>query len=78
MSQYADLDKAILDRLDGGGDWPLHFLFAHEVRRECERLAKATGRESFRVMDGRLQALRKAGKIAYDTKTGWSLKDQQP
>lgn len=77
MSQYDELDKLIIARLSGAQSWPFNFLFAHEVRVECERIAKATGREPFRVADGRLQALLKAGKIAYDTKKGWSLKDKQ-
>lgn len=29
--------------------------------------------EKFRIIDSRLQALRKGGKIAYTAKTGWQL-----
>lgn len=30
--------------------------------------------EPFRVIDRRLQALRKKGKLSFDTKTGWRLR----
>jgi DNA-binding IscR family transcriptional regulator len=65
MSQYKTLDDAILKRLEVGGLMPLIHLNAREVRAESERLANAMGREAFRVLDGRLSALRKAGAITF-------------
>lgn len=72
MSQYANLDRAILSRLRRE-PMRLVVLNAQEVRAESERLAEASGREPFRVLDGRLAALKRSGKIAYSSKTGWSL-----
>lgn len=73
MSQYEKLDSLIVQRLRQGPMF-LHFLCAHEVHSECVRIADATGREAFRVIDARLQALRKAGLIVFNSKTGWGLK----
>jgi hypothetical protein len=79
VSHSQNLDHLIIKRLKYLGDLnyrrvELLFVFAKEVRDECEKLAEATGREAFRVMDGRLQALRKSGKIEYKTGYGWAVK----
>ena len=69
---YELLDSLILERAVEG--WrSTYALMWGVVRYECERIADASGRESFRVLDARLQALRKAGKIAYTSKAGWSV-----
>ncbi|POW54648.1 hypothetical protein C3408_22640 [Candidatus Pantoea alvi] len=48
-------------------------IFVGQVAAECGRLAAmGIGKEPFRVLDRRLQALRKAGKIQSTTK-GWVL-----
>jgi hypothetical protein len=74
MSQYDELDRLVPSRVAAAPEGlPFMFLFAGEVRAEAERIAKATGREEYRVFDGRLQALRKAGKLKHDSKRGWSL-----
>lgn len=65
MSQYQTLDDAILQRLEADGLLPLQRLYTGEVRDESERLATAMGREAFRVIDGRLAALRKIGSITF-------------
>ena len=72
MSQYDDLDAAILRNLDRFGHATLMFVSGRDARAEADRLAKATGREAFRIIDGRLQALRKRGVIKFDRKHGWS------
>jgi len=79
MSHYQNLDHLIINRLKFLGIAAprrvgLMFIFSREVRDECKKLAEATGRESFRIMDGRIQALRKSGKIEYKTGTGWAAK----
>ena len=54
-------------------------LYARDVVRESERLERRVGRLPFRIIDGRLQALRKRGVIEYRTKkatggeAGWYL-----
>lgn len=40
-------------------------LYERHVTTEARRIAEATGRETFRVIDGRVTALKKAGKIRY-------------
>ena len=75
MSQYDALDALILAAIQAKTD-PL---YSHPASTEALRLANATGREAFRILDARLQALRKAGKIKHLTKTegkgtaGWVL-----
>lgn len=68
MSKYENLDRAIMNKMGGH---PQTF-GAINVREECERIANAEpGKvDAFRVLDRRLQALRKAGKIKSTTK-GW-------
>jgi hypothetical protein len=73
--QYAELDKRILKVIAERGS-PL---YNKHVNEEARRLAAATGRDDFRVIDGRLQALRKAGTIRHLTKSesngqgGWHV-----
>lgn len=64
MSQYDALDRNILKAIKDCRN-PI---YDRHVCWESDRIAEATGRKSFRVIDLRMQALRKAGKIAYSTK----------
>ncbi len=72
---YEKLDKLIVEVI-ANRESPIYNKFVIE---EAARIAKATGRIDFRVIDGRLQALRKAKKICYLTKSksngqwGWRL-----
>jgi len=50
------------------------YLFTREIRDECDQLAKMTGRQAFRILNGRLQALKKAGVIEYVRPHSWRLK----
>jgi hypothetical protein len=72
-SPFTELDRLVVERLreslpDG---LPLTYLFTRDVRAEVERIAAATGRDAMRILDARLQALRKAGLIAHDRRRGW-------
>lgn len=75
MGQYDEMDKRILAAVESRRN-PL---YERRCSEESERLAEATGRPAFRVIDGRLQALRKAGKIRHMTKAesngkgGWHV-----
>jgi hypothetical protein len=71
MSKYENLDKAILNKM-GGHPQMFIAINVRDVRAECERIATAeAGKvEAFRILDRRLQALRKAGKIK-STPKGW-------
>lgn len=72
---YEELDKRIVDAV-AKRDNPL---YDKRVNEEAARIATATARDDFRVIDGRLQALRKSGKIRYLTKAessgqgGWHV-----
>ena len=58
---YAALDAMILKAIQEGNS-PLYNM---RVAAEASAIAEATGREDFRVIDGRLQALRKRGVIKF-------------
>lgn len=79
MSQYERLDWLILVTLSGR---PRNFteLQSGALWAECIRLESATGSDSSRILDRRLQALRKAGKIEYTgakVGQGWTLRGDQ-
>lgn len=61
MSQYFELDARIIAAIRQDRS-PL---YCRHVSQEANRIATATGRDSFRVIDGRLQAMRKSGRIRY-------------
>ncbi|MYM92637.1 hypothetical protein [Duganella vulcania] len=71
MSKYENLDKAIMNKM-GGHPQMCSAINVRDVRAECERIAAAEAgkAEAFRILDRRLQALRKAGKIK-STSKGW-------
>jgi hypothetical protein len=77
---YDELDRRILAAI-GAERNPLH---EREVSGEAGRLARLAGREEFRVIDGRLQALRKRGDIQWLSKAqaaggcgGWKLVERR-
>lgn len=72
MNKYENLDNLILQRLKDNGEMMLLFLNSGGVREESERMGIETGREPFRILDGRLQKLRKENKIKFSRK-GWVL-----
>jgi hypothetical protein len=61
---YDELDRLILDAVTRDKN-PLH---DPAVNREAQRIAAETGREAFRVIDGRLQAMRRKGRIKWMAK----------
>ncbi len=66
MTQYETLDGLIVESIrtnEPGGP-----LYGVNVVAEADKLEKATGRDGFRIIDTRIQALRKAGKIRHATK----------
>jgi hypothetical protein len=70
-TKYETLDKAIMGKM-GGHAQAFSAIYVRDVRDECERIAVAEPAkvEPFRILDRRLQALRKAGKIR-STSKGW-------
>lgn len=72
MSQYDELDRLIIERLTiGRVDFKQ--MWTGERTMECQRIADATGHEPYRILDKRLQALRKRGVIEYSRGGGWGL-----
>lgn len=59
--RYEALDAEIL-RCIGAGGAPLYNRF---VGSEARKIAEAEQREEFRVIDARLKAMKKAGKIKF-------------
>ena len=70
--KYARIDSAILARLVLNCAQFCQ-LWTADRRIECDRLARETGRDSYRILDARLQALRKQGRIKFLPATGWEL-----
>lgn len=66
---YGLLDVYILNSVISSGSCR----YKKSVRDEALRIANATGRDVDRVIDGRTQALRKAGKIEY-VRGKWCIK----
>lgn len=78
---YQKLDALILDAVASSIRSPLYNKLVYE---EGKRIAFATGRDDMRVIDGRIQALRKAGKISFLSKSkapngcgGWYLSHKE-
>lgn len=76
MSKYEKLDAMIMDALDFNVPTPfmaIHFCDGVHgvIHEECEKLATRQ-HEGFRVLDRRLQALRKKGFIvSHGSSKGW-------
>lgn len=75
MGQYDEMDKRILAAVKGRRS-PI---YEPHCNAEAERLAEALDCPAYRVIDRRLQSLRKAGKIRHFTKAerngqgGWHV-----
>lgn len=69
-NDYTELDAAILQAIRDGNAWFQKMLSLVKPKA----LKHVTSRvEVWRVVDRRLQALRKAGKIGFNRKDGWSI-----
>lgn len=66
MNQYAKLDALMLERIGRPNGATLTELTANrDVAAEAARIGEATGRVDWRIIDGRLQDLRKQGLIRF-------------
>ncbi len=71
MSTYDKLDGLIVDAIKAGSN-SFHLIFNRKrVLDEAHRISGATGRDTDRIVDSRLQALRKRGAIKYLHYRGW-------
>lgn len=71
---YSELDAEILKAISSGR--VRFFSISAAVMEFARALVENDDDTAWRFVDRRLQALRKAGKIAYNAKTGWSLVKQ--
>lgn len=62
---YEKLDAMIVESIRFLCGANFSVLSSGDVMDEAIRIANCTGREAFRVIDGRLQALKKRGLIRY-------------
>ncbi|WP_318371991.1 hypothetical protein [Enterobacter sp.] len=69
MSKYEKLDQIILNKI-GGHPAPFMGIYVRDVFDECEKLSTRKY-EGFRVLDRRLQALKKRGLIRCIRGKGW-------
>ncbi len=76
---YAALDALIVKAVSESNETPL---YQADVVKEARRIAGITGRFGFRVIDGRIQALRRKGVIRFlrsrhapGRNAGWYLGD---
>ncbi|MFA7557199.1 MAG: hypothetical protein WCZ20_05300 [Hydrogenophaga sp.] len=71
MSKYAEIDDLILKAIGAGRNTFCALLSGPAVRQAAA--AADSQAEDWRVVDRRLQALRKKGAITYIRAAGWSL-----
>lgn len=62
---YENLDTRIMLAIEARK----HPLYEYHCCQEAMRIQDATGREIFRIIDGRIQSLRKAGRITFEKRT---------
>lgn len=60
---YKKLDSLIVDAIKNKKESKFSELMEGDVLIEAKRIAESCGREEFRVLDGRLKALKKRGVI---------------
>lgn len=75
MTDYTIFDKALTECIRRGAT-QFYELNSGPLLKQAMALAKPDrrgDRDGWRVIDRRLQALRKAGKLTYDRKAGWRV-----
>jgi len=75
MSIYNRLDEALIDNINSGST-RLVFVSGGAAGDEAASLAILTGVVGWRIIDRRLQALRKAGRISFRSRDGWTIPEQ--
>ena len=77
MSQYEKIDALIVDAIKGGCHSFSCIFSGRSLFDEAMRLSHAIGRDTQRIVDGRLQALRRRGVIVHVTGWGWRVKEAE-
>lgn len=78
-NRYEALDSMLLTAIKAGAN-QFCMMTTREIATVADTLAKPRRdgvREGWRVIDRRLQALRKAGVIKYSRKPGWTVTSSQ-
>ena len=75
MSQYDKLDAEIIKAIRRGTNTFTCISISGAVANEAHRLGELTGAAGWRIVDRRLQAMRKKGRIVY-AKGAWSVVEQ--
>ncbi len=71
MTDYTKFDAALMALLAGGVR--SFAALAAQLNSQAKSFCTTDRAEPFRVVDRRLQALRKKKLVAYSSKAGWSL-----
>lgn len=72
MTDYNALDVLIVQTVRGGATTFNAIFTNSDVKKEAQRLARISKRDADRVVDGRLQALRKLGRLVFASAgRGW-------
>lgn len=71
-TDYTKMDALIVAAVRGGADNFTRILQNRSVREESDRIAGLM-RDPMRIVDGRLQALRRRGALTYTSKAGWRI-----
>ena len=77
MSQYEKIDALIVDAIKGGCHSFSAIYNSRSVFDEALRISMAIKLVQSRVIDRRLQALRRRGLIVYVTGWGWRVKEAE-
>lgn len=75
-TDYTTLDTAIVNVIGAGCDGATSFneiLNSRDVSDRLSTIALNTGRDKFRILDGRLQSLRKRGQLEFYPIVGWRV-----
>lgn len=70
VSKFDELDAAIVARIANGGPHPMHCPYCQVASHNVMR----SNQDAMRVIDGRMTALKKAGRIAYSRRLAkWEI-----
>lgn len=75
MSTYDKIDSLIVDAIKSGSNNFKAIWSNRNILDEALRISGFLGRDTDRIVDGRLQALRKRGLIVHVKGWGWRMKE---
>lgn len=72
---YEKLDHLIVEAIKGGLNSFTPIFNSRNILKEAHRISNANSRDTDRIVDSRLQALRKRGLIEHAKGRGWIAKE---